>query len=426
MKKALLVTLLATLLSYSNAQTITTVAGGNGPGNAADQLNTPQDVFVDASGNIYVADEVNSRIQKFPMNSDSSTTGVTVAGGNAAGTAADQLNYPTSLYVDSAENIYIADRRNNRIQRFAAGSNSSSNAVTVAAIGINGSIGVFLDQGSIYVSDEGNNSIVKFSSGSDSATAGLTVAGGNSRGNSPYQLNQPNNMYLDSTGNIYVADYYNNRIQKFAAGSNSLTAGTTVAGGNGPGNAANQLNGPVGVYLDKAGNIYVSDEINNRIQKFPPNSDSTTNGVTIVGDTIGGSGRYQLSYPNGIFVDNNGAIYIADGGNNRIQKWSPATTGISDISSSKPLSLYPNPNNGSFILQSGGSIGSEYTVYDMIGRAVAQGTITSDKQNIDLAASPLSLGEGSGVRSAGLRSISAGSYTLAVQGSKTLWFVIED
>ena len=72
------------------------------------------------------------------------------------------------------------------------------------------------------------------------------------------------------------------------------------------------------------------------------------------------------------------------------------------------IHLYPNPNSGSFILQSSGSIGSEYLIYDMIGRIVAQDIISSDKQNI------------------ALKGISMGSYTLEIKGSKAIRFVIEN
>ena len=83
-------------------------------------------------------------------------------------------------------------------------------------------------------------------------------------------------------------------------------------------------------------------------------------------------------------------------------------TGIAAIPGTGTISLYPNPNSGSFILQSSGSIGREYTVFDMIGRAIAQGIVNADKQNISL------------------KGIALGSYTLEVQGIKAVRFVIEN
>ena len=421
MKTFLLIALAFTFFLHSNAQAITTVAGGTGAGSAANQLHSPLAVFVDTAGAIYVADYSNNRIQKFPAGSDSTTNGVTAAGGNGSGSNADQLTKPTTIYVDSNGSLYIADYGNGRVQKFPAGSNSSTAGVTVADATLSHPIGVFLDKSdSLYVSDGTGNSVLKFPAGDTSATAGRVVAGGNNTGTGSDQFNQPNGIYVDAVGNLYVADYFNNRVQKFPAGSNSLTPGVTIAGGNGAGKAPDQLNGPVAVFLDQAGNLYVSDAVNNRIQKFSPGSSSATLGVTIVGDTIAGNGNNQLSFPGGIYVDKRGDIYIADGGNNRIQKWSPATNGVADISTETAISLYPNPNTGSFILQSHNNIGDAYIVYDVVGRLITQGTITSDKQSISMTVPP------SPSERAGVRSLSTGSYILQIKGSKALRFTIEN
>ena len=186
---------------------VVTVAGGNGQGSAANQLYSPSGVFVDSSGSIYVADQYNSRIQKFVAGS---TTGVTVAGGNGVGIAANQLNFPYAVFVDKSGSIYVADEDNYRIQKFVAGS-----------------------------------------------TVGVTVAGVGGQGSAANQLNQPLNVFVDIAGNIYVTDYGNNRIQKFTPGSST---GITVAGVGGLGSAANQLAYPAGLFVDGSGSIYVGDQ----------------------------------------------------------------------------------------------------------------------------------------------------------------------
>ena len=91
-----------------------------------------------------------------------------------------------------------------------------------------------------------------------------TVAGGNGWGSAPNQFGFPSSVYEDNNGNIFVADNFNHRIQKWTPGS---TQGITVAGGNGAGSAANQLNGPAGVYIDDNRNIFIADQSNNQIQK---------------------------------------------------------------------------------------------------------------------------------------------------------------
>lgn len=116
-----------------------------------------------------------------------------------------------------------------------------------------------------------------------------------------------------------VADKGNYGIQEFLPNSTSVTAGITVAGGNGSSNAANPLE-PSGVSVNESG-IFAADSYTNRIQKFPLNSTSATPGITIAGGNDRGSAANQLDEPSGVFVDASGAIYAADFNNHRIQKF---------------------------------------------------------------------------------------------------------
>ena len=345
-----------------------TIAGGNGQGSAANQLSGPNAVYIDIAGNIYVADGYNSRIQKFPSGSSSSTNGITVAGSTTPGNAANQLNSPASVWLDNANNIYVTDLGNNRVQKFPAGSDSTTNAVTVA--GGNG-FGILANQlaypvftfvednGIFYVADGNNNRIQKFPAGSDSATQGVTVAGLLSS----TLLSFPQAVCLDSSGNIYVSDYANNRIQMFPVGSGMGTAGVTVAGGNGAGNSANQFNGPEAIYVDNSGNLYVADQGNNRVLKFPGGSNSATNGVIVAGGNGQGSGANQLYTPAGLYVDKTGNLYVSDQYNNRIQKFpagsTSATNGLTVAGGTgaggnanqlnAPIAIYLDKNDNLFV-----------------------------------------------------------------------------
>lgn len=166
----------------------------------------------------------------------------------------------------------------------------------------------------IYIADQYNHRIQKWAPG---ALEGVTVAGGMGQGNADDQLNYPYSVTVDKTGNLYIADAGNHRIQKWAPGA---ARGITVAGGNGKGTAANQLSFPYGLALDKDNSIYISDYYNHRIQKWMQGANE---GITVAGGNGAGDKDDQLQYPNGVFVDNDNNIYIADSRNDRIQYWTP-------------------------------------------------------------------------------------------------------
>lgn len=301
-----------------------TVAGGNGFGSAANQFFSPQSIYLDASGNLYVSDAVNERIQKFPPGSTSLTNGITVAGGNGGGNGANQLDYPIGICIDAAGNLYIADELNQRVQKWAPGATlgvtvAGGNGKGNAANQFNDPYDVAVDAlGNLYVVDWLNNRVQRFPPGSTSATNGVTVAGGNGAGSAANQLYLPTNVFVDGNDNVYVTDRTNERIQKWAPGA---TSGITVAGGNGIGSAANQLDAPFGIFVDGAGYLYVADYSNSRIQQFPPGSTGATDGVTVAGGNGFGNAANQFNGPGSVFVSANGDIYVEDFQNERIQKW---------------------------------------------------------------------------------------------------------
>jgi sugar lactone lactonase YvrE len=467
------------------------VAGGNGGGSAPNQIENPRGLFMDRAGNLYVCDLNNDRIQMFPAGSDSLTNGVTVAGGNSYGFAANQLNSPIDVYVDSAGYIYVADLYNYRVQKFPPGSTSATNGLTVAGGNGNGTAlnqinypeGVFLDHaGNIYVADGGNNRILRFPPNSDSTTMGTVVAGGNGQGFALNQLYFPRGVALDAAGNIYVTD--GGRIIVFPPGSTSATNGTVLAGMGARG-VDDQFSTPIGkVVFDSSGSyMFVDDLLNYRTRRYgvktfytPPVSGSYTAtytsalgcvsgvsdtvtvyappAVTLTWDSLIENNLLYGAAPETYWCTNVHPIISLDGGspsggvysgnyvsNNSLNYSSgnPITNtytdsvfysftnangcsakaldsinvticeGINSIPAEATISLYPNPNNGSFILQSNDAIDKEYIITDMLGRVVGQQTITSGNQNIEM------------------QNISTGSYMLSVKGSnsKAVRFVIE-
>jgi len=300
-----------------------TVAGyGNGTaGTALNALQNPWGLALDVNESLYVSDYSNSRVMRLQAGS---LYGSIVAGTGVLGSNATQLYYPAELVVDGNSNIYVNDDWNYRVMLWRK---NSSVGVTVAGNGslgnstntIGQSVGLAVDsQGNIYVSDKDNHRVMKFF---PNATSGLIVAGiTDVLGSSNQQLSSPNGLYLDETNSyLYIADFGNNRIQRYYLG---ITAnGTTVAGGNGAGPGSNQLNQPTGVCVSKkTGDIYIADAGNNRIQRWSPGA---TSGVTIVGITgVSGTNATLLNRAANVILNTNETfLYVSDINNHRVQRF---------------------------------------------------------------------------------------------------------
>ena len=291
--------------SKTIAQNASTVAGGNSAfgwtqnsSTALNELWRPEGIYVDENQDIYIADTWNNRVVKWVAGA---IEGVVVAGGNGESLNNNALYRPTGIHVDASGNIYIADQAHHRVMKWApdategtivAGSSSGSGDATNQ---LNEPYDVHLDfSGNLYISDYSNNRVMKWESG---ATEGTVVAGGNGQGDATNQLNHPKGIDVDSSGNIYVADYYNDRVVKWAAGA---TEGVIVATG---------FTYPNDVFVDSFGDFYVSDLNNHRIQKrrWTPTYQS---GNIVAGGNGNGSGANQLSSSSDIFLDkyDNGSV----------------------------------------------------------------------------------------------------------------------
>ncbi len=172
----------------------------------------------------------------------------------------------------------------------------------------------------VWVVDSGNNRVQKLSLGGiwqatipSGCTGACSASGGNGR------FNGPQFAAVDSSGNLWVADTGNNRVQEFnSSGVWQLTIPSGCTGSS-PACAAGSGNGqfywPEGIAIDPAGNIWVADYSNNRVQEF--------NSSGVYQSTLGseGGGNGQFSYPMGIAADPSGNIWVADSGNNRVEEF---------------------------------------------------------------------------------------------------------
>ncbi|NDC40531.1 MAG: hypothetical protein EBZ77_03125, partial [Chitinophagia bacterium] len=363
----------------NTAGIITTVAGsgalgGTGDGGAATlaKFNALTGIACDRLGNVYVTDEGTNTVRKVLTGNTSvaaitGTTSVTVGSttpladatpggtwsssatgvatvsstgvvtGVSAGTAiityvlsTCSVAYDTALVTVSA-GVLPCNGINTIAGWFSAGYAGDSGAATAASL--NRPYGIVQDAaGNIYFSEEGNNIIRKVdASGTISTFAGTGSYGFSGDGGpaSAATFNYPYGLARDAAGNLYIADNVNNKIRKITAGGIISTfAGTGTSGSSGDGGAATAatLNRPKGVATDASGNVYILDQ-SNKVRKVNTSGIISTfagNGTAGFAGDGGAATAARLNGPAGIAFDAAGNAYIADLSNNRIRKVTPA------------------------------------------------------------------------------------------------------
>jgi secreted PhoX family phosphatase len=226
--------------------------------------------------------------------------------------------------ISSNGTIWVADMGNYRVEEFSSagiyesqfGSNGSSNGQfgsTIQGIAIDAS-------GNIWVTDYNNNRVEEFSStGIYESQLGCT-SGACSAGSSNGQFNSPWGITIDASGNIWVADQINNRVQEFSA------TGTYESQFGSYGSSTGQFSYPANIAIDASGNIWVVDEGNNRVEEFSSTGTYKSQLGCTSGACSSGSSNGQFYYPSGIAIDASGNIWVGDTLNNRVEEFS--STGI--------------------------------------------------------------------------------------------------
>ncbi len=373
------------LSSGLHAQTITTVAGSGIEGYAGDggkataaKIHWPQAIALDKKENIYIADADNNVIRRI----DAVTGIVTTVAGNGylCGTGSGDysgdngpatvahLNQPTGVAIDTAGNIFIADSKNHCVRKV----NKAGVITTVAGTGVPGfsgdnspATGSRLNQptrvavdtfGNIFITDVQNHRIRKVDASANIFTVagtGLPGYSGDGAGASAAQLFYPIDVAVDKRGNLYIADELNNCIRKVDMISGIITTiagNSTVPAFTGDGGPATdaRLYDPTGIAVDTFGNVYISDMGNFRVRVI-----DTVTGIihTIAGtDSAGYNGdkrpatTARLSLPQGLALNPKGSLFIADQGNDRIRFIGSKIEGIQQvINYISEVSVYPNP-----------------------------------------------------------------------------------
>ncbi|MGE5108592.1 MAG: SMP-30/gluconolactonase/LRE family protein [Sphingobacteriales bacterium] len=329
---------------FTYIYTVSTLAGDGtasikeGAGAIA-EFNYPEGITVNGSGNIYVADYLNSRIRGItPAGIVNTFAGDGVAAYyNATGVMAE-FNHPSGVAADASGNTYVTDTDNNRIRKITAagvvtllaGDGTAGRKDSTGPLAkFNGPTGVAVDAfGNLYIADSRNQRIRKIAA---PTTAGVvlvsTLAGDGTAAyregaDTTAQFNNPAGIAVDASGNVYVADFTNQRIRKITpAGVVSTLAGDgTPAYRDGTGTSA-QFKYPAAVAVDIYGNVYVAEYSNNRIRKITPSGVvSTVAGDGTAAHKDGTGTTAQFNKPYGIAVDASGNIYVSDTYNQRIRK----------------------------------------------------------------------------------------------------------
>ncbi len=270
------------------------VWGAYGEGNG--DFHNPFDVTTDPTGNVYVTDLNNKRIQKF-----------TSSGGyvnqwpvtNSWGLAADSTLLYTSIYSGLIQKYTF---QGTYVTQWGAAGSGNGEYLHPRGVAV-------VSSGSVYVADYENHRIQKTSTSGAFVTKWGANLGDGTSGSGNGEFRYPSGVAVDSHENVYVADTDNRRVQKFTSSGTYLTQWGSEGVGNG------QFDRPYKIAVDQDDNIYVADTYNNRIQVF----DSEGAYLTQWGSY--GTGVGQFSYPMGITVDASGNIYVVDYGNNRVQKF---------------------------------------------------------------------------------------------------------
>jgi sugar lactone lactonase YvrE len=317
----------------SSFETCTSTCRAGIGGGGAGQFAESDGVATDGSGNVYVADFLNARIDEFSASGASTmawgwgvadgarhfVTCTSTCQGGIGGGGAGQLNEPDGVATDSSGNVYVTDDQNHRIAEFSAS-------------------GAFTKAWGWGVSDGASS----FETCTSTCRAGIAGRGAG-------QLYNPLGVATDSSGNVYVADG-DYRIDEFSPagaftkaygwgvsdGASHFETCTTTCQGGIAGGGAGQLYNPSGVATDGSGNVYIADGANPRIDEFSSTgafirawgwgvADGASHFETCTSTCragIGGTGAGQLNAPDGVATDGSGNVYVADELNSRIDEFS--------------------------------------------------------------------------------------------------------
>ncbi|MBN8460988.1 MAG: choice-of-anchor D domain-containing protein [Verrucomicrobia bacterium] len=333
----------STIRKITPAGLVTTLAGSpgvsgssDGTGNVA-RFYLPSGISVDQNGNLYVADTYNHTIRKI----NSSGTVTTLAGspgkaGSADGTAGDaRFSSPTGILVDSGGNLYVTDHNNCTIRKITPTGTVTTVAGRHGERGSTDGTGIYArfsnpwgialdDGGNLYVSDTETSIIRKVMPSREVTTlAGNAESAGSTANGHNARFGFPSAIAVDVSGNLYVADEFNQTVRKVSAhGIVTTIAGCPGESGSADGMGdAGRFSSPAGIAVDSGGDLFIADRGNQTIRKINSmGMVSTLSGIPgVAGSADGTVSHATFNNPTGIAVDKVGNLYVVDQGNQTIR-----------------------------------------------------------------------------------------------------------
>jgi tripartite motif-containing protein 71 len=288
---------------FSPTGSFITTYGKEGSGNV--QFKEPRDIAINQStGNMYVADSANNRIEEL----NSKGEFVSSIGTSGSG----KLNYPRYVTIDASGDLWVSDYGNNRVVEF------SSEGIFIREVGTIGTgngqftkpAGIAITEGSVYIVDEGNSRVEQFT------TSGTYLGQFGSKGSKSGQFNEPLDITENqSTGALYVCDLANNRMEEFSPAGKFLTEWQTWG-------STHEQYGPASVAVGATGKLYIDDPYVNKIGIWISPETGGTNLRYSTQFGTSGTGNGQFNDPSGVAVDGHGDVWTTDFTNDRFEEFS--------------------------------------------------------------------------------------------------------
>ncbi|HJT10154.1 MAG TPA: NHL repeat-containing protein [Candidatus Nitrosotalea sp.] len=345
-------------------------------------VNSATHVALDSSGNLWVADSGNNRVIEYKAPLSTGEAATVVLGQpnlstntcNDGGISANSLCAPEGLAFDSLGNLWVEDAGNNRVLEYTAPLTTGQSASLVIgqgdfthnlpdlgsvvnADGLDLPLGLVFDSsGNLWVADADNSRVLEYTAPFSTGQSASLVIGQqdlvsgtcNNSGLAANSLCFPQTLSFDNSGNLWIGDGANNRILKYTAPLTTGQSASLVIGqgdfthglqNRGSFTSANTISSPDGISFDSSGNLWVADGNNNRVLKYTAPFSTGQSASTVLGqqDMVsnstnqGGSvAANTLSLPFGLTFDNSGNLWVADHVNERLLEFTnPFSTGKS-------------------------------------------------------------------------------------------------